>query len=224
MGRNPAAANSRFAPHIGSVVSQEFSGQTANPTLPVFGSPNATNGAGPGFLSSENSPFYISPGGGGLANTTHRDGAARFDKRYGFLSAMDDGLMRSGELGSAVDETFTYNAAARRLMYNGDVDRIFTFDQNEKNRYGNTSFGNACIAARNMLRVGSGVRFVHITQGDWDQHENIYTPNAGHLAISRTFDNAVGTLLTDLESDGSLGETRVVALGEFGRSPNHLTY
>jgi len=107
-------------------------------------------------------------------------------------------------------------------MYNGDVDRIFTFDQNEKNRYGNTGFGNACIAARNMLRVGSGVRFVQITQGDWDQHENIYTPNAGHLAISKTFDNAVSTLLSDLESDGSLGETLVVALGEFGRVPGPL--
>src|SRR5260370_35858308 len=112
MGRNPAAANSRFAPHIGSVVSQEFSGQTANPTLPVFVSLNATNGPGPGFLPSVNSPFYISPSGGGLANTPHRDGATRFDKRYSFLSTMDYGLMPPGELGSAVDETFTFYTAA----------------------------------------------------------------------------------------------------------------
>ena len=222
IGRNPAAANARFAPHIGSVVSQEFSGQATNPTLPVFVSLNANNGPGPGFLPTENSPFYISPGGGGMANTTHRDGAARFDKRYGFLSTMDDDLKRSQELGSAVDETFAYNTAARRLMYNGDVDKIFTFDQNEKNRYGNTGFGNACIAARNMLRVPSGVRFVQITQGDWDQHDNIYAPNAGHFAVAKTFDSALGTLLGDLESDGLLGETLVVAMGEFGRVPGPL--
>ncbi len=36
-------------------------------------------------------------------------------------------------------------------MYNSDVDRIFTFDQSEKNRYGNTGFGNARIAARKRI-------------------------------------------------------------------------
>ena len=222
IGRNPAATNARFAPHIGSVVSQEFSGQTLNPTLPVFVSLNATNGPGSGFLPTENSPFYLSPGGGGMANTTHKDGPARFDKRFGFLASMDDDLKRSQELGSAVDETFSYNNAARRLMYNNDVDRIFTFDQNEKNRYGNTGFGNSCIAARNMLRVPSGVRFIQITQGDWDQHDNIYAPNGGHFSLAKTFDSALGTLLTDLESDGLLDQTLVVAVGEFGRVPGPL--
>ena len=222
IGRNPAATNARLAPHIGSVVSQEFSGQTANPTLPVFVSLNATNGPGPGFLPVQNSPFYLSPGGGGMANTTHRDGSARFDKRYGFLASMDEDLKRTQELGSAVDETFSYNNAARRLMYNSDVDRIFTFDQNEKNRYGNTNFGNSCIAARNMLRVPSGVRFIQITQGDWDQHDNIYAPNSGHFSVAKTFDSAMATLLTDLESDGLLDQTLVVAVGEFGRVPGPL--
>lgn len=219
IGRNPAAANSRFAPHIGSVASLELAPLQANPILPVFVSLNATNGPGPGFLSSENGPFYMSPGGGGLANTQHKDGSARFDRRFEILSTMDRDLMQSAELGTAVNETFAYNTAARRLMYNGDVDRIFTFDQAEKNRYGNTGFGNACIAARNMLRAPSGVRFIQITHGDWDQHEAIYTPNAGHFAMSKAFDSGLSTLLTDLGNDGLLNQTLVVAVGEFGRVP-----
>ena len=222
IGRNPAAANARFAPHIGSVVSLELGPMQTNPILPVFVSLNANNGPGPGFLVSENSPFYMSPGGGGLANTQHRDGASRFDRRFAMVSRMDAGLMQSGELGPAVDETFPYNVAARRLMYNNDVDRIFTFDQSEKNRYGNTGFGNACIAARNMLRVPSGVRFIQITHGDWDQHENIYAPNSGHFSMSKAFDSALAPLLTDLAGDGLLDETMVVALGEFGRVPGAI--
>ena len=222
IGRNPAAANARFAPHIGSVVSFELGPQQVNPILPVFVSLNATNGPGQGFLAPESGPFYMSPGGTGLANTQHRDGPSRFERRFEVLANMDRDLMQSAELGPAVNETFAYNAAARHLMYNGDIDRIFTFDQAEKNRYGNTGFGNACIAARNMLRAPSGVRFIQITHGDWDQHENIYTPNAGHFSLSKTFDSGLGTLLADLRNDGLLDQTLVVALGEFGRVPGAI--
>ena len=49
IGRNPASGNARFAPHIGSVVSLEFSAQQTNPTLPVFVALNTNNGPGPGF-------------------------------------------------------------------------------------------------------------------------------------------------------------------------------
>jgi len=121
-----------------------------------------------------------------------------------------------------VNESFAFNEAARRLVYNVDVNTIFTFDQNERNRYGATGFGNACIAARNLLRARSGVRFIQINQGDWDHHENIYTPNAGHMLLTRQFDTGLGALIQDLKNDGLLAETMVVALGEFGRIPGNL--
>ena len=222
IGRNPASANSRFAPHMGSVVSMELAGQSPNAILPVFVSLNATNGPGPGFLDSDNSPFYMSPGGGGLLNTTHRDGLARFNSRFAALQKMDAELLASKELGSTVDESFTYTTAAKKLMYNSDVDRIFTFDQTEKNRYGNTGFGNSCIAARNMLRAKSGARFIQITHGDWDQHENIYTPNSGHFSVAKQFDAGLAPLIGDLDKDGLLDETLVIAIGEFGRVPGPL--
>jgi hypothetical protein len=222
IGRNPAQSNARFAPHIGSVVSSELSWQQTGATLPVFVALNTNNGPGAGFLSSDNSPFYSSPGGGGLANTTHRDGSSRFDRRYGLLTALDADLKASQQLGPAVDETFAYNAAAKRLMYNPAVDKIFTFDALERNRYGNTGFGNACIAARNMLRNKSGVRFIQINTSDWDHHENIYAPNGGHFSAAKQFDFGMASLLADLKSDGLLDETLVFALGEFGRVPGPI--
>ncbi|MBL8178909.1 MAG: DUF1501 domain-containing protein [Bryobacterales bacterium] len=222
IGRNPTLSSSRIAPHIGSVVSMEFAKQNAGRAFPAFVNLNATSGPGSGYFPPEHSPFYVSPGGGGMNNTTHRDGQPRFQKRVELLDQMTAELRESREYGPDVDEVFAFQTAARKLMYNDDVNRIFTFDQGERNRFGNTGFGNACIAARNLLRAQAGVRFIQINQGDWDHHENIYLNNGGHVAKMREFDNALGTLIGDLRNDGLLQETLIVAMGEFGRVPGNI--
>ncbi len=221
IGRNPIAAASRIAPHIGSVASLELSAKEAG-VLPAFVSINAGSGPGSGYLPPAHAPFYISPNGGGLGNTQHSFGAERFDRRYSLLVEMDNELRGGDPLGAAAAQTIAYNLAARRLVYNSDVDRVFLFDAAERNRYGNSGFGNACIAARNVLRANMGVRFVQITQGNWDQHENIYAPNAGHLLLSQQFDKGLGLLLEDLKAGGQLDETLIVAMGEFGRTTGAL--
>lgn len=218
IGRNPISSLAKIAPHIGSVVSLELSDRRTA-TLPAFVSLNTGNGPDQGYLTPEHAPFYISPNGGGLGSSRHPDGQPVFERRFGLLQDLDS-EHRSGasELGGAVDEVASFNLSARKLMYNTDVDRVFTFDQNQRNVYGNTGFGNACITARNLLRSKMGARFIQITIGGWDMHANIYVPNAGLQALTRQFDNGLGALLTDLRSDGLLDETLIVAMGEFGRT------
>ena len=80
------------------------------------------------------------------------------------------------------------NVAARVLMYNGQVDNVFTFATTERARYGNSSFGNACIAARHLLRSKLGTRFIQISIGGWDNHVNIYQPNAVLSSAAKQFD------------------------------------
>lgn len=222
IGRNPTLSGSRIAPHIGSVVSLELAARETNRVLPVFVHLNANSGPGAGYLPPDHSPFYVSPGGGGMANTTHSAGQARFQKRLALLDGLNADLKASRELGAEPHEAFAFAEAARRLAYNPDVDRLFTFDAAERSRFGTTGFGNACIAARNLLRSRTGVRFIQINQGDWDHHENIYAANAGHNLLMKQFDTALGTLLADLKNDGLLEETLVVALGEFGRVPGNI--
>lgn len=222
IGRNPTLSASRIAPHIGSVISMESMALNANALLPAFVHLNVTTGPGNGYFPPDHSPFYMSPGGGGITNSTHRDGQGRFNSRLGLLDSMSAELKASAELGADVQETFAFQQGARRLMYNPDVDRIFTFDQNERNRYGNTGFGNACIAARNMLRAHAGVRFIQINQGDWDNHEDIYKAGAGHMVVMPQFDKGLGTLIEDLRNDGLLDETLIVCYGEFGRVPGNI--
>ncbi|HUQ91065.1 MAG TPA: DUF1501 domain-containing protein [Bryobacteraceae bacterium] len=222
IGRNPVSGLAKIAPHIGSVASIELGPRSADRTLPAFLALNTPGGPGAGYLHPDNGPFYVSPGGGGLGNTTHRDGQAAFERRFSLLQAMDAELRESGELGPKPNESYSFGANARKIMYNPAIDRIFTFDQTERNRYGNTGFGNACITARNLLRANMGTRFIQITIGGWDHHQNIYQVNNQLQSLSRQFDNGLGVLLADLKNDGLLDSTLVIAMGEFGRTVGPL--
>ncbi|BDC52214.1 hypothetical protein F183_A45290 [Bryobacterales bacterium F-183] len=220
MARNPANALAKLAPHMGSVVAMELGDKTQ--ILPPFFSMNIGAGLGQGYLAPFNAPTFISPGGGGLPGSTHPDGEAVFNRRYALALDLDSDLRSSARLGEATNEMVTFNEAARKLMYNPQVSSIFTFDQAQRNLYGNTGFGNACIAARNLLRARMGTRFVQITIGGWDNHVNIYANNANLQAATRALDNGLGPLLADLKQDGLLNETLVVVMGEFGRTVGPL--
>ena len=220
MARNPANALARLAPHVGSVVSLELA--AADRVLPAFMSLNVGNGIGEGYLKPEHAPMYVSPGGGGLSGTAHQDGEAVFNRRYDLALQLDAELRATAKFGDATEDFVTFNAAARKLMYNPRVTQIFTFDQNQRNAYGNTGFGNACITARNLIRANMGTRFIQITLGGWDHHVNIYAQNANLQAMARQLDNGLGQLMADLRADGSLDETLIVVMGEFGRTVGPL--
>lgn len=223
IGRNPLSGLSKVAPHIGSVVSRELA--RPNAPLPAFLSLNVSSGPNQGYFAPEHAPFYVSPGGGGLGFTTHPQGPAVLDRRYGLLLDLDAETRANAEIGATVKEMEHFNLTARILMYNDDVNRVFTFPADERARYGTTSFGNACITARNLIRADLGTRFIQITLGGWDNHSAIYTgalnpSNANSLG--HQFDNALGTLMADLRKDGLLDQTLILCMGEFGRTVGPL--
>src|SRR5439155_14407333 len=87
IGRNPISALAKISPHIGSVVSIELN-KGVGQILPTFLALNGQPAAGSGYFPTEHSPFQLTAGAG-LPNTTHRDGTARFDARYGLLQDID---------------------------------------------------------------------------------------------------------------------------------------
>jgi len=76
------------------------------------------------------------------------------------------------------------------------------------------SFARQCLLARRFSE--RGVRFVQVTHGYWDQHDNL-TKDHGRLAAE--VDRPIAGLLKDLKSRGLLDETLVIWGGEFGRTP-----
>ena len=215
IGRNPAVPTSKISPHIGSVVALELSKKGA--ILPAFLALNGTPPAASGFLPVADAPFVVTAGSG-LPNTTHPDGSDRFQTRNALLQSLE-AASDLGDLGSGPDEIAEWKTRSQSLMYNSDVDRIFNLVADDKVRYGNTNFGNACATARNLLRADMGTRFIQITLGSWDYHQNLY---AQLTPMAAQFDAGLAALLSDLRTDGLLDQTLIVAQGEFGRTVGNL--
>lgn len=219
IGRNPTSALSKISPHIGSVVSMERTDPGA--PLPAFVALNGTPANGAGYLPPVHAPFQVTAGGA-LPNTQHRDGQARFDSRLSLLEEMDAEMRGSHALGPGAAEMASWHSRARQMMYNSAIDSIFLLNNDERQRYGNTAFGNACLVARNLLQAELGTRFIQVNLGGWDHHQNIYAPNAQLQALCRTFDNGLAALIQDLKQLGLFDQTLIVALGEFGRTVGPL--
>jgi uncharacterized protein (DUF1501 family) len=64
--------------------------------------------------------------------------------------------------------------------------------------------------------VESGVRFVSLTYGGWDHHDNIKNAMTSQMP---KFDQAFATLIRDLDKRGMLDSTLVMVTTEFGRTP-----
>jgi hypothetical protein len=99
--------------------------------------------------------------------------------------------------------------------------------QRVRTRYGGTAFGQACLLARRL--VEHGVRLVTVNMFDtvyhrltWDCHANgsdLPTTLEDYRILCPILDQAFCALVQDLQERGLLGQTLVVCVGEFGRTP-----
>jgi hypothetical protein len=187
------------------------------------------NIAGPGYFPGRFSPFDVTPNANGLANITHPDGMTPFNRRFNLLAAADDALSNYSLVSRKFEEMGDFYSSSSLMMNDSRVGNAFRFTNNTDGvRYGASSFGNACLTAKNVLAANLGVRFVQINLGGWDHHANIYTPNAGIYTSGRQLDTGLANLISDLASmPGSNGtlldDTLIVARGEFGRTIGALT-
>jgi len=232
IARSPTSATGKIAPNIGSIAALELEPQrTAQQKLPGFLSLNGGNSlAGPGYFSGKFSPFDVTPNANGIANLANPDGPGVFSTRYDMLMVADAQLRSlPAPFGDKADELADFYSSARQLMYDPAVTNAFRFAASDQQKYGNTGFGNACLTARNVLWSGLGTRYVQITLGGWDNHQNIYAPNAGIYPSARALDIGLSNLIEDLGViPGSAGrslldETLIVVKGEFGRTIGNIT-
>ncbi|HZL55653.1 MAG TPA: DUF1501 domain-containing protein [Bryobacteraceae bacterium] len=223
IGRNPAGVLGNVSPNIGSVVAIEKNVErTANQVFPTFLALNSAGAAGPGYFPASYAPFKVTPSNAGLKNTTNPDGQTRFNARWDFLHHLDDPLREDSPYGTPLDDFDQFYTAANGMMYNPAVTNAFKFSTADSVAYGNTSFGNACVLAKQALAANQGTRYVEITLGGWDMHVNIYAQNQ-LPTLAKTLDNGLSQLMTDLKAQGLLDETLIVMAGEFGRTVGKLT-
>ncbi len=187
--------------------------------------------SGEGYLPTSNRPFSIG-GDPSKPEFQVRDldffrglDLTRLDRRRRFVEALD-GFSRERDR-SPAPVTDPDLQRAYDLIASEEAKRAFELSaepQQVRQRYGGKSIGQCCLLARRL--VERGVPFVTVNDRGWDTHENLYTRlKEGYtgavkpVGLVPSLDQALSSLVDDLDQRGMLEETLVVVMGEFGRTP-----
>ena len=137
-------------------------------------------------------------------------------RRETLLQAVD-GLAKRVEGNDQIATYDEFHARAREMVLSSEARRAFAIDQEPaklRDRYGRSTAGQSMLLARRL--VEGGVRFVTVNYGGWDHHARIFDSLDRKLP---EFDRALSALITDLDVRGTLRDTLLVVMGEFGRTP-----
>lgn len=211
-----------FHPSLGSVVAKQVGAPFGIP--PYFSMPRMTRSGGPNFLGARYAPFEV-PDSPTSSSFRVRDvtlpaglSSERFDSRQQIRQQVDRMLRINDEAAGdptlAVDEFFQQGlelvsspAAQAAFDIHAEPDQV-------RDAYGRNSFGQRALLARRL--VSAGVPFVTLYEGGWDHHEDLF--KRFHEKVP-PFESSIAALIEDLREKGMLERTLVVALGEFGRTP-----
>jgi uncharacterized protein (DUF1501 family) len=83
-----------------------------------------------------------------------------------------------------------------------------------RDTYGRSPFGQRALLARRL--VEAGVPFITLYEGGWDHHKDLFNFFRKRMP---SFEATIAALVEDLAQRGLLDRTLVIALGEFGRTP-----
>jgi hypothetical protein len=208
-------------PSFGSVISHEYGPKNNLP--PYVCIPGQPNGyAGTGYLSSSFSPFSL---GGDPADPGFRVQdlnlpgditEPRFVARRNVLDAVNAHFAKK-EKSDNIGAMDTFYQRAYSLISSQKAREAFNIAAEPakiRDEYGRNPAGQRMLMARRL--VAAGVRMVTLQYGGWDLHTQIVP---GMKSQMPAFDQALATLVRDLERNGLLDRTLVMISSEFGRTP-----
>ena len=208
-------------PSFGSIVSHELGARNdLPPYICIPSQPNTF--AGTGYLGSAYGPFSL---GNDPANSNFkvRDlslptgvDESRFATRRE-MRATVDAHFSALEKSDALEGMDSFYQRAYAMLSSDKARAAFSLaDEPQKIRddYGSGTAGQRMLLARRL--VEAGVRFVSLTYGGWDHHDNIKNAMTSQMP---KFDQALAALIRDLDQRGLLDSTLVMVTTEFGRTP-----
>jgi uncharacterized protein (DUF1501 family) len=232
----------REYPHYGSVVSQLRGPRPGGlPPFIVLPAPigntgvSVSHGQGAGYLGARHEPFFLrgDPAAPGF-KVADLSGPGLDPARLRTRKALLDAVDRAHKTFDDTEDSRARDGAYEKafgLLFSAKTKKAFDLAAEKpslRDRYGRNTFGQSCLLARRL--VEHGARLVTVNMFDtvfneitWDCHAD-----GGSLAVTLTdykdvlcpmFDAAYTALLADLKDRGMLGNTLVVAMGEFGRTP-----
>src|SRR5256885_1334351 len=119
-----------------------------------------------------------------------------------------------------------YYQRALSLIISGRARKAFDLAQETakvRDSYGRNTFGQSCLLARRLIEAGTRVveviwpKVANSDNHSWDHHSDLtkrMKDQSGPM-----LDKGLAAFIDDMDQRGLLKETLVVAIGEFGRSP-----
>ena len=200
-------------PSLGAIASAEL----GDPDFPLPSFVTVGNRSyGAGFLGARHQPIIVTDPTRGVENLKPLVEEKQFDNRVGLLEEMEKAFYRDYQADAAADHKTTYRRAVT-LMKSKEA-KAFDLSlepASSKAPYGGSKFGEGCLLARRL--VETGVKFVEVTLGGWDTHQNNFERVKD---LSGQVDQGMSALLADLKERGLLDTTLVIWMGEFGRTPH----
>lgn len=174
-------------------------------------------GGGAGFLESKYGALPINNPKDGLANSKMAQylDQEHFQSRISIAEQLNENFATQFPQKQVRAYADLYKDAIK-LMNSSDLNAFDITKESESTTqlYGESNFGKGCLLASRL--VSNGVRYVEVTRGGWDTHDNNFERVAANCA---DIDQALSGLLFDLNRKGLLSETLVVLTSEFGRTP-----
>lgn len=199
---------------------------------------NVVNKSGTaGFLGRAFDPYYLFPPGDDMDmakmdrirvdDLTLRPevSESRLGRRAKLRDMINNGMPEMDKAVAKYDLDKYYESALSLIM-SGRAREAFSLDKESaamREAYGRNTFGQSCLLARRLVEAGTRVveviwpKVANSDNHSWDVHTGLTKRMKDQAAPM--LDSGLSTLISDLDERGLLDETLVVALGEFGRSP-----
>lgn len=216
-------------PAIASVVAKHCG--AANRTMPpsvVLNMQSRSHVAWAGYLGKQYDPF-LGNKVGSLFKLPRGLDQDRIHTRHDLQRQLDR-LRRDLDLSGSMAALDRFEQQAIDIVTGGRAQHVFDLEnepRSVRDRYGSHNWCQQALLARRL--VEAGVSFVtidlsnHGGSGTWDTHGDNIPPYGGIWNGLRpllpVFDHLLTTLVADLDERGLLDDVLVIAMGEFGRTP-----
>ena len=194
-------------------------------------------GATAGFLGRDFDPYTLYPDGDDL--DMRKIERIRVDDLQLRTDVFAKRLERRARLRDLIDRTMPeldkavadykldeYYERALGLVISGRAREAFAIDrepQKLRDSYGRNTFGQSLLLARRLVEAGTRVveviwpKVANSDNHSWDHHVGLDKRMKDQSAPM--LDQGLSAFITDMDDRGLLEDTLVVAVGEFGRSP-----
>jgi uncharacterized protein (DUF1501 family) len=225
-------------PSYGAVIAHEteMAWKYNNLEIPPFVAVGGGS-VGPGYLGMTYAPFVVETNGQVRNLDVGGNNPARLQERMSMLAELDLNFAGPTEKkllrGESAYDHFKVLKNTSNLLTSKQMEAFKTDKEPQKvqERYGavaaagaqaaggggmarNTGFGRGCLMARRL--VETGVPFIEVDFGGWDDHQNVHTNLKTRLPV---MDQAISALIEDLKERGLYESTTIVWMGDFGRTP-----